>query len=272
MEKKTPRITADIIIELEDRRIVLIKRKNPPVGWALPGGFLDYGESLEDCAIREAKEETSLDVELKGQFHTYSTLDRDPRWHTVTMVFVATSSGTPKASTDASEIGVFKRGKIPKDLVFDHNKILEDYFKYKNKGEQGGARVSRGEQGYKKLIVWQNAYKLRRLIYQITARFSRSEMRRVSQMRDGARSVKQNIQEGYKRASLGEYIHFLTIAQGSLSELSGDIDDCYDDGLISKKEFETLDELAGKTDYLFMRQIQSLRKKRNTRVSKGKQR
>ncbi|MBU4128516.1 NUDIX hydrolase, partial [bacterium] len=73
--KKTPRITADIIIELEDRGIVLIKRKNPPVGWALPGGFLDYGESLEDCAIREAKEETSLDVELKGQFHTYSTLD-----------------------------------------------------------------------------------------------------------------------------------------------------------------------------------------------------
>jgi len=135
MKKKEPRITADIIIELEDRGIVLIKRKNPPVGWALPGGFLDYGESLEDCAIREAKEETSLDIELKGQFHTYSTLDRDPRWHTVTMVFVATSSGVPKASTDASEIEVFKRNKIPKDLVFDHNKILEDYFKAKDKGK-----------------------------------------------------------------------------------------------------------------------------------------
>ncbi|MCG2678078.1 NUDIX hydrolase [bacterium] len=134
--KKTPRITADIIIELEDRGIVLIKRKNPPVGWALPGGFLDYGESLEDCAIREAKEETSLDIELKGQFHTYSTLDRDPRWHTVTMVFVATSSGAPKAATDASEIGVFKRGEIPEDLVFDHNKILEDYFKWKDEGKQ----------------------------------------------------------------------------------------------------------------------------------------
>lgn len=133
--KKSPRITADIIIELENKGIVLIKRKNPPVGWALPGGFLDYGESLEDCAVREAKEETSLDVELKGQFHTYSTLDRDPRWHTVTTVFIATSSGVPKASTDASEIGVFKRKEIPKDLVFDHNKILEDYFKAKDRGE-----------------------------------------------------------------------------------------------------------------------------------------
>ena len=134
MKMKEPRITADIIIELEDRRIVLIKRKNPPVGWALPGGFLEYGESLEDCAVREAKEETSLDVELKGQLSTYSTLDRDPRWHTVTTVFVATSSGAPRAATDASEIRVFKRDKIPKDLVFDHNKILEDYFKAKNRG------------------------------------------------------------------------------------------------------------------------------------------
>ncbi len=133
--KKEPRITADIIIELENKGIVLIKRKNPPVGWAIPGGFLDYGESLEDCALREAKEETSLDVELKGQLHTYSTLDRDPRWHTVTTVFVATASGTPKASTDASEIGVFKRGKIPKDLVFDHNEILEDYFEAKDRGD-----------------------------------------------------------------------------------------------------------------------------------------
>ncbi len=135
MKMKEPRITADIIIELEDRGIVLIKRKNPPVGWALPGGFLDYGESLEDCAIREAKEETSLDIELKGQFHTYSTLARDPRWHTITTVFIASAPGIPRAATDASEIEVFKRGKIPKDLVFDHNKILEDYFKAKDKGE-----------------------------------------------------------------------------------------------------------------------------------------
>jgi ADP-ribose pyrophosphatase YjhB (NUDIX family) len=134
MKKKIPYITADIIIELENRGIVLIKRKNPPVGWALPGGFLDYGESLEDCAIREAKEETSLDIELKEQFHTYSTLDRDPRWHTVTTVFAATASGIAKAASDASEVGVFKRNKIPKDLVFDHNKILEDYFKAKNQG------------------------------------------------------------------------------------------------------------------------------------------
>ena len=137
MKKREPRITADIIVELEDKGIILIKRKNPPVGWALPGGFLDYGESLEECAVREAKEETSLNIELKGQFHTYSTLDRDPRWHTVTTVFIASASGVPKASTDASEIGVFKRNEIPEDLVFDHNKILEDYFKWKDRSKQG---------------------------------------------------------------------------------------------------------------------------------------
>ena len=115
--------------------------------------------------------------------------------------------------------------------------------------------------GYKKLIVWQNAYKLRRLIYEITKRFPASELRRVSQMRDAARSVKQNIQEGYGR-TLGQYINYLEISKGSLKELSGDIEDCFDDGLIKEDEFKKLDELCGKTDYLFMRLIQSLRKKR----------
>lgn len=113
---------------------------------------------------------------------------------------------------------------------------------------------------YRRLIVWQNAARLRKLVYDITARFPRSEMRRVSQMRDSARSVKQNIQEGYCRSSIGEYIHFLEISQGSLGELSGDIDDCFEDKLITKKEFEVLDELCGKTDYLLKRLIQSLKK------------
>ena len=117
--------------------------------------------------------------------------------------------------------------------------------------------------GYKKLIVWQNAYKLRRLIYEITKRFPASELRRVSQMRDAARSVKQNIQEGYSR-TLGLYINYLEISKGSLKELSGDIEDCFDDGLIKEDEFKKLDELCGKTDYLFMRLIQSLRRKKQT--------
>jgi ADP-ribose pyrophosphatase YjhB (NUDIX family) len=97
---KTPRITVDIIIEL-DEGIVLIERKNPPHGWALPGGFVDYGESLEAAATREAKEETGLEVELLRQFHTYSDPGRDPRGHTVSTVFVARASGVPQAADDA---------------------------------------------------------------------------------------------------------------------------------------------------------------------------
>jgi len=119
-----------------------------------------------------------------------------------------------------------------------------------------------GNQGFKKLVVWQNAYKLRRMIYEITKRFPKDELRRISQMRDAARSVKQNIQEGYGK-SLGEYIHSLEISKGSLRELSGDIEDCFDDGLIAEDEFQEIDKLVGKTDYLFMRLIQSLRRKQN---------
>lgn len=118
-----------------------------------------------------------------------------------------------------------------------------------------------GNEGFRKLIVWRNAYTLRRLVYEVTRDFSRSELRRVSQMRDAARSIKQNIQEGYGK-TMGEYIHYLGISKGSLNELSGDIEDCFDDGLIVKEKFDELQELCGKTDYLFMRLIQSLRKKR----------
>jgi len=131
-EYKNPVPTVDIIIEIqrEDGKegIVLIKRKNPPHGWAIPGGFVDYGESLEEAAVREAKEETSLDVQLKKQLHTYSDPDRDPRQHTISTVFVASARGRPKAEDDAQEIGIFTKEEINFSLAFDHNKILTDYF------------------------------------------------------------------------------------------------------------------------------------------------
>jgi len=119
--------TVDVIIEC-GRGIVLIKRKNPPPGWALPGGFVEYGESLETAAVREAKEETGLDVELIRQFHTYSDPARDPRRHTITTVYVGKAQGTPQAGDDAQEALVFGRDNLPGPIVFDHAKILDDYF------------------------------------------------------------------------------------------------------------------------------------------------
>lgn len=117
----------DAIIETGDG-IVLIKRKNPPPGWAIPGGFVDYGETLEGAVIREAKEETGLDIKIIRQFHTYSDPKRDPRHHTVTTIFIASASGTPVAADDAKEAGVFTRDSLPPDLAFDHRQVLEDYF------------------------------------------------------------------------------------------------------------------------------------------------
>jgi len=128
---RNPLVTVDIIIEI-DGSIVLIERKNPPYGWALPGGFVDYGESLEASAAREAREETSLDVRLVEQFHTYSDPARDPRHHTVTTVFIARGSGTPKPADDAKNIGVFTQNDLPRPIVFDHERIIRDYFKYKS--------------------------------------------------------------------------------------------------------------------------------------------
>ena len=123
-----PYPTVDIIIEIENGGVVLIKRKNPPFGWALPGGFVEYGESLEEAAIREAKEETSLEITLKSQLHTYSDPKRDSRKHTITTVFIAVAVGKPIASDDAQEIGIFTREKLPHPLAFDHEKVLRDYF------------------------------------------------------------------------------------------------------------------------------------------------
>ena len=125
---RNPFPTVDIIIELEKHGIVLIQRKNPPFGWALPGGFVDYGESLESAALREAREETGLDVELLYQLGAYSDPERDPRHHTISVVFVARATGEPKAADDAEDVGVFDPNSLPEQLAFDHAKILQDYF------------------------------------------------------------------------------------------------------------------------------------------------
>lgn len=118
----------DVIIELEGQGIILIRRRNAPYGWALPGGFVEYGESLEDAARREAREETALEVALLRQLHTYSEPGRDPRGHTVSTVFVARASGRPEARDDAKTVGVFSRETLPAEIAFDHRAILEDYF------------------------------------------------------------------------------------------------------------------------------------------------
>ena len=131
---KNPFTTVDIIIELNGRGIVLIERKNPPYGWAIPGGFVDAGESLEGAAVREALEETGLDVRLRAQLHTYSDPGRDPRFHTVTTVFAATAEGTPVAMDDAKNVGVYTEKNLPAPLAFDHERILADYFRWKREG------------------------------------------------------------------------------------------------------------------------------------------
>ena len=131
---KNPVPTVDIIIEINgiaEKGIVLISRKNPPYGWAIPGGFVDYGESLEDAAIREAKEETSLDINLLRQFHTYSDPSRDPRGHTITTVFIANAEGEPIGCDDAKEAKIFPLNAIPKKMAFDHKKIIFDYINKK---------------------------------------------------------------------------------------------------------------------------------------------
>uniref|UniRef100_A0A7V6CDU9 inositol-phosphate phosphatase n=1 Tax=Thermodesulfobacterium geofontis TaxID=1295609 RepID=A0A7V6CDU9_9BACT len=132
--QKNPFPTVDIIIEVEDK-IVLIYRKNPPFGWAIPGGFVDYGETLESAAVREAKEETNLDIELLYLLGCYSDPKRDPRFHTITTVFVAKGKGELKAKDDAKLAKLFKIEEIPwDDLAFDHAKILKDYLKRKENG------------------------------------------------------------------------------------------------------------------------------------------
>ena len=123
---RNPFPTVDIIIELQDG-IVLIERKNPPHGWALPGGFVDYGERLEDAAVREAREETSLEVNNLRLLGCYSDPGRDERMHTISTVYIADGCGLPLAADDAADVGIFHLNNLPEPLCFDHAEILEDY-------------------------------------------------------------------------------------------------------------------------------------------------
>ena len=134
----TPLLAADAIIELTDkpnRPIVLIERKNPPYGWAIPGGFMDVGERLEVAAIREAKEEVCLDVTLKALLGMYSDPKRDDRGHTVTAVYVAEATGEPQAADDAKNLQIFDIDELPTELAFDHAQVLEDYRVFRKTGK-----------------------------------------------------------------------------------------------------------------------------------------
>jgi len=134
----TPQIAADIIIELTDRPgrpIVLIERLNPPYGWAIPGGFVDVGETVEAAAIREAREETGLDVTLKSLLGCYSRPERDARGHTVSLVYIAEAQGQAQAQDDAKDFVICTLEELPQPLAFDHAGIIADY-----------RRLIRGEQ------------------------------------------------------------------------------------------------------------------------------
>lgn len=135
MTYRNPIPTVDIIIELEGG-IVLIERRNAPQGWALPGGFVDYGETLEHAAVREAKEETGLDVSLQQLFHVYSDPSRDPRQHTVSTVFIATAQGEPVGADDALRAAIFDPDQLPEPLCFDHGQILVEYRYFKKHGKK----------------------------------------------------------------------------------------------------------------------------------------
>lgn len=134
---QTPLLAADIIIELENQpegSIILIERHNPPLGWAIPGGFVDIGESIEQAAVREAREETSLEVRLIALLGLYSDPSRDPRGHTVTAVYIASGQGIPKAADDAKNVMVITPKSVPTAVVFDHALVLMDYWHYKKTG------------------------------------------------------------------------------------------------------------------------------------------
>ena len=129
MQPKNPALTVDIIIRLP-KGIVFIERENPPHGWALPGGFVDYGESVEQAAVREALEETGLHVRLTRQFLVYSAPERDTRQHTASVVFIADGAGTPVGADDASRAAIHSPESPPSPLVFDHADIIKDYARY----------------------------------------------------------------------------------------------------------------------------------------------
>jgi len=155
-QPKGPRLTVDVIIHVGDsfQNVVLVKRKFPPLGWAIPGGFVDWGESAEAAAVREAREETSLDVQLLEQFRVYSDPQRDPRGPTASVVFSGQAVGVPQGGDDAARAEVFRRDNLPEPLVFDHAQILADYF-----NQRGGnvspskSRAPRPKKAFTKLQI-----------------------------------------------------------------------------------------------------------------------
>ena len=134
-----PRPTVDVIIEMQGG-IVLIERGHPPPGWALPGGHVDTGEFVADAARREALEETGLEVELLELFGVYSDPKRDPRYHTISTVFIGRAVGTPKGGDDAARAEIFSREKLPAPIAFDHGTILDDYYRYRESGQRPPVR------------------------------------------------------------------------------------------------------------------------------------
>lgn len=137
MRPVTPQVTVDAIIETDDESIVLVERKYPPKGWAIPGGFVDPGESLFEAVRREAAEETSLEVEVLEIFHIYSRPWRDPRGDTVSVVYRCRASGNPEAGDDAARAVPFGPGRLPLDsMAFDHGRILGQFLHWKATGER----------------------------------------------------------------------------------------------------------------------------------------